>query len=89
MNTNANKKEDSAMNDSINNNTYKLQLTKNYELLKEAFKRIDRNSDDLISESELLQFLDSNMANGKKFDRNTFKKIFQLLDVDGNGTITM
>lgn len=93
MNTNfnsiTNKRDESELNDSINNNQFQQQLAQNYEQLKDAFKKIDKNSDEIISQQELLEFLDSNMPNGRLFDRNTFKKIFQLLDSDQNGSISM
>lgn len=85
------KKDDSTINDSANNTQLRQQLAKNFEQLKECFKKIDKNQDDVLSQEELLEFLDQNNMNttGKKFDRNIFKKIFQVLDFDQNGTVSM
>lgn len=85
------KKDDSVINDSANNTQLRQQLAKNFEHLKECFKKIDKNQDDVLTQEELLDFLDENNVknSGKKFDRNIFKKIFEVLDMDQNGTVSM
>lgn len=54
--------------DSFSNPNYKQQITKNVELLREAFKKIDKNSDDMIDEQEIIEFLDSQMQVIFKFN---------------------
>jgi hypothetical protein len=56
--------------------------------LRAAMKRFDRNFDDRLDINELQSFLDSNMKNGKKFDRHLAQKIFSLLDLDQDGKLT-
>ena len=68
---------------------YQNKIKQSIEKLKEAFRQIDKNSDDNISQQELLEFLDSQLDNKKKFDRNIFQKIFKSLDLDNNGTISV
>jgi Ca2+-binding EF-hand superfamily protein len=76
------------MNNSLGQN-FKKEVGEKYEKLSNLFRRIDKNSDDMIDQQELLEFLDSNMANGNKFDRKTFKQMFSLMDPDNSGTISM
>ena len=57
--------------------------------LLKAFQKIDLNFDNEIDQEELLNFLDSNMRNGKKFDRSIANKIFSALDTDKSGKITV
>lgn len=58
------------------------------EALKNALMKFDKDLDDQIDQKELIAFLDSNMRDGKKFDRNLAKKIFSVLDLDHNGKIS-
>jgi hypothetical protein len=51
---------DSALNDTLDNIKYKEKILKNVELMKQAFKKIDLNSDNQISYVELTEFLDNN-----------------------------
>lgn len=64
-------------------------LTLKMEKLKEAFRNYDRNLDDYIDYKELLDFLDSLMKNGKKFDRNIAKDIFKILDLNEDNKVTV
>ena len=68
---------------------YKQQLGQYYQLMIDAFDEIDKNKDSYLDQKELLQFLDSKMPNGKIFDRSLFKKIFESIDTDLNGKISM
>lgn len=45
--------------------------------------------DDHISMDEMLDFFDSSMPDGKKYDRELAKKIFNLFDIDHNGKISV
>ena len=51
---------DSALNDTLDNIKYKEKILFNVELMKQAFKKIDLNSDNQISYVELAEFLDNN-----------------------------
>ncbi len=64
-------------------------LTIKMERLKSEFKKYDINSDDYIDYEELINFLDSLMKNGKKFDRNITKDIFKILDLNNDKKITV
>ena len=68
---------------------YKQQLADYYQILLTAFRKIDKNKDDNLDQSELIEFLDSNMSNCRKFDRNIFKKIFEILDKDNDGKVSI
>lgn len=65
------------------------QLKYKMEMLKEAFKKYDKNLDDFIDYTELLSFLDSLMKTGEKFDRNIAKDIFKILDLNGDKKVTV
>lgn len=60
---------ESSINDTIENVKYKEQILKQVEIMKDAFKKIDKNQDNNISYIELSEFLDKNMKvkNKKKF----------------------
>ena len=45
--------------------------------------------DDQIDKEEMLAFFDSNMPNGKKYDREVADKIFKVFDTDNSGKITV
>lgn len=47
--------------DSFSNPVYKQHITKNMEAMKLAFKKIDKNDDDVIDQQEITMFLDSQM----------------------------
>ena len=87
MNPNQNL-NDSELNQSNILANYKQQLGQYYQLMIDAFEDIDKNKDSYLDQKELLQFLDSKM-NGKLFDRALFKKIFESIDTDLNGKISM
>lgn len=70
------------------NNSNLDQVKGKAELLRQSLLKFDKDLDDQIDLEELLACLDSNMTNGKKFDRNLAKKIFSVLDLDDNGKIT-
>jgi Ca2+-binding EF-hand superfamily protein len=69
--------------------SYKQQLSQYYETMLQTFQQIDKNKDSLIDQQELLEFLDEKMPRGKVFDRTLFKKIFESMDTDHNGKVTM
>jgi len=77
----------SNINDSINEEEMKDKIDKQAAILKAAFKKIDKNGDDVIDETELLQFLER--EGGKDVNMDTFKKLFKTLDVDNNSMISM
>jgi len=80
-------------NDSMNQSqilaNYKQQLGQYYQLLIDAFAEIDKDKDSFIDQRELSQFLDSKMPNGKIFDRQLLKKIFESIDTDLNGKLSL
>lgn len=47
--------------DSFNNPIYKQQISHSMEVMKEAFKKIDKNDDDVIDQKEIADFLNSLM----------------------------
>lgn len=59
------------------------------ENMRKAFEQMDKNLDSVLSQEELISFLDSNMKNGQKFDRSLANKIFEALDLDHNGKISV
>lgn len=63
-------------------------LNQKSENIKKAFQKQDKNSDDVIDQNELIDFLDANSKSGK-FERNIVMKIFSILDIDKNGKITI
>jgi Ca2+-binding EF-hand superfamily protein len=65
------------------------QVRTRVETLRQALMKFDKDLDDQIDQQELLNFLDSNMKDGRKFDRNLSKKIFSVLDLDNNGKISV
>jgi hypothetical protein len=58
------------------------------ENIRKALMKFDKDLDDEIDQEELLNFLDSNMKNGQKFDRGLANKIFEALDLDKSGKIS-
>ena len=59
------------------------------EALRSSLMKFDKDLDDQIDQKELLAYLDSNMKDGRIFDRNLAKKIFEALDLDHSGKITV
>ena len=57
--------------------------------MKNALWKFDENLDNQISQVELYKFLDSNMKDGKEFDRALASKMFAIFDSDKNGTISI
>lgn len=57
--------------------------------MKNAIWKFDEDLDEEISINELIKFLDSNMPQGKQFDRTLADKIFSVFDVDKNGKISV
>ena len=45
--------------------------------------------DNSINKEEMLSFFDSNMPNGKKYDREVANKLFKIFDLDDNGKISV
>ena len=65
------------------------QTKSKIEAIRGALMKFDKDLDDEIDQQELLNFLDSNMKNGQKFDRSLANKIFEALDLDKSGKITV
>lgn len=59
------------------------------ETLKNYLWKFDKDMDDEISKTEMLNFFDSNMPNGKKYDRALADKIFNIFDTDKSGKISV
>jgi hypothetical protein len=57
--------------------------------MKTAIWKFDEDLDEEISISELIKFLDSNMPEGKLFDRTLADKIFSVFDVNKDGKISV
>ena len=76
-----------SINESINEEEMKDKIEKQAAILKEAFKKIDKNHDDMISETELLQFLER--EGGKEVKMDTFKRLFKSIDIDSDGNLSM
>jgi Ca2+-binding EF-hand superfamily protein len=89
MNPNQNVNDSDLMNQSNVLANYKQQLGQYYQMMIDTFAEIDKNKDSYIDQRELTQFLDSKMPNGKIFDRQLFKKIFESIDTDINGKLSM
>jgi Ca2+-binding EF-hand superfamily protein len=89
MNPNQNQNDSDLMNQSHVLANYKQQLGQYYQMMVDAFNAIDKNKDSYIDQKELLQFLDSKLPSGKVFDRPLFKKIFESIDTDLNGKISL
>jgi hypothetical protein len=70
------------------NSQYMEQTKQKVESLRQSLLKFDKDLDDEINQEELLNFLDSNMKNGQKFDRNLAQKIFEALDLDKNRRIS-
>jgi hypothetical protein len=75
-------------NESERNSEYMEKTKAKVESLRQSLMKFDKDLDDQISSDELLDFLDSNMKNGQKFDRGLANKIFEALDLDKSGKIT-
>ncbi len=75
--------------ESENNSQYNDYLQAKIEALSRAWLEIDKNFDSEVDQQELLDFLDSNMKNNKKFDRGVAKEIFKLMDLDTSGKISV
>jgi hypothetical protein len=48
-------------NNSLSDPGYQQNLAEKFQKIHDAFKRIDRSGDDIISQQELSDFLDTNM----------------------------
>jgi Ca2+-binding EF-hand superfamily protein len=78
------------VNDSETNSQIVNELTlSKIEALTQAFRNMDKNSDSKLSKQELIDFLDSNLTGGRKFDRDLANKIFSSLDLDRNDYISV
>lgn len=82
-------KKAQSVNDSELNSQLVEQTKNKIENIRQALKKFDKDLDDEINQEELLNFLDSNMRNGQKFDRGLANKIFEALDLDKSGRITV
>ncbi len=56
------------------------------EILKDEFKKIDKDGNSKIDESELMAFLESK---GKNIERESFLKLIRTLDLNADGLITI
>lgn len=63
------------------------QKNKSLGFLREAFRYVDEDSDGRITLPELKTYLENSCCHGGKVNENTAKKVFESLDVDGNGTV--
>ncbi len=72
-----------------NNSQLTDQTQTKIENIRKAFRQFNKDLDDNLSQEELLTFLDSNIKNGQKFDRNLANKIFEALDLDHNNNISV
>lgn len=70
-------------------NTFNRSVKAKMDALRKALWKFDKDYDDQINPNELLEFLDSNMPDGKRFDRSLSAKIFQVFDIDNSGKITV
>lgn len=70
----------------MNKNEYEERIEKQAEILKKAFKELDKNHDDNIDEGELFEFL---QERGKDINKDTLNKLFKTLDFDHNGYISV
>ena len=75
-----------SLDNSVNRNDYEERIEKQAEILKLAFREVDKNHDDNIDENELLEFL---QRKGKDVNQDTLNKLFKTLDFDHNGTISI
>lgn len=75
--------------ESENNSQYNEYIQGKIEALSRAWLEIDKSFDSEVDQQELLDFLDAQMKNRKKFDRGVAKEIFKLMDLDTNGKITV
>jgi hypothetical protein len=76
----------SNLDNSVNKNEYEERIEKQAEILKKAFKELDKNHDDNIDEGELFEFL---QERGKDINKDTLNKLFKTLDFDHNGYISV
>lgn len=76
----------SNLDNSVNKQDYEERIEKQAEILKKAFKEIDKNNDDNIDEEELMKFL---QEKGRNVNKDTLNKLFKTLDFDQNGSISM
>lgn len=74
------------LDNSITKKEYEEKIEKQTEILKQAFKEIDKNKDDNIDKDELGFFLKSK---GKDINPETLEKLFKTLDFDQDGQISM
>jgi len=65
------------------------QAKSKIEIIRSSLMKFDKDLDDQIDKEELISYLDSMMKNGQRFDRNLANKIFEALDLDKNGKITV
>ena len=63
-------------------------FTKKKQRLLQEFRKVDKNSDDLVSRDELLQFLDTK-SREQMFNRDIADQIFSHADINDDNTLTM
>ncbi len=75
-----------SLDDSMNKKEIEEKIEKQTEILKKAFKEIDKNSDDTIDRDELTEFM---LKKDKNIDPETLNKLFKTMDFDQSGSISM
>ncbi len=75
-----------SLDDSIIKKEIEEKIEKQSEILRKAFKEIDKNSDDTIDKDELTEFM---LKKDKNIDPETLNKLFKTMDFDQSGTISM
>ncbi len=75
-----------SLDDSMNKKEMEEKIEKQTEILKKAFKEIDKNSDDTIDRDELTEFM---LKKDKNIDPETLNKLFKTMDFDQSGSISM
>jgi len=65
------------------------EIRKKIEIFKNYLWKFDKNMDDEIDKEEMLRFFDSNMPEGKLYDRDLADKIFKIFDADRSGKVSV
>lgn len=65
------------------------EIRKKIEIFKNYLWKFDKNMDDEIDKEEMLRFFDSNMTDGRLYDRDLADKIFKIFDADRSGKVSV
>lgn len=74
---------------------YKEYIQKKYELMMKAFNKIDKDSNSFIDFREMMDFLNEGkkviyyINEDVKFDEEMAKKIFEMIDVNKDGQVSL